>query len=217
MKKKPNFHPLSMLPTILMVLKGQLEFSKEQRINMKAVANKPYVLDDEIINRFLKLYGEQNEYIGIFLEQCERWKKQSPNRRQQEQIRQVENCNKELLGVNAEILSIISQCKDHTINKILEKDALELGCDVLGIIVDLTKEQKKIVKEIDRKAESLENTDNETFLVGMFDYMPRFKYLLDTLTHGEINKLAMRYEGFGFFAQLLGALAEGVHSGEIKP
>ena len=87
---------------------------------------------------------------------------------------------------------------------------------MLGITVDLTKEQKKIIKEIDRKAKSLENTDNETFLVGMFDYMSRFKYLLDTLTHEEINKLAIRYEGFGSFAQLLGALAEESHSREIK-
>lgn len=69
MKKKPNFHPLSMLPTILMVSKGQLESSKEQLINMKAVEDKPYVLDDEIINRSLKLYSEQNEDVGVFLEQ----------------------------------------------------------------------------------------------------------------------------------------------------
>lgn len=67
------------------------------------------------------------------------------------------------------------------------------------------------------KARSLENADNENFLVGMFDYMPRFKMLLDTLASEEIDKLSMRYEGFGSFAQLLSVLAEGIRSGEIKP
>lgn len=216
MKKEQKFHPLSMLPTILMVSEGQLESSKEQLIGMKAVEDKPHVLNDEIINRSLKLYNEQYEIIDAFLEQCRRWKEQSPNKEQLAQIHRVENCNKELLDVNTKILSLVDRFKDHTINKILEKSDLEFGCDLFGITVDLTKEQEKIVKEIDEKARSLENTDNETFLVGMFDYMPRFKILLDELTSEEINKLAMRYEGFGSFAQLLEALAEGIHSGEIK-
>lgn len=216
MKEKQKFHPFSMLPTILMISEGQLESSKEQLINMEAVKDKPHVLDDEIINRSLKLYNEQNEDVNAFLEQCRRWKEQSPNSRQLAQIQQVEDCNKKLLEINTQILSIIDRCKDHTINKILEKSDLELGCDLLGIVVDLTKEQEKIVKEIDKKATSLKDTDNETFLVGMIDYMPQFKSLLDALTSEEMNKLAMRYEGFGSFVQLLEALAKGIHSGEIK-
>jgi hypothetical protein len=217
MKEKPIFHPLSMLPTILMISEGQLESSKEQLINMKAVEDKPYVLDDEVINRSLKLYNEQNEIVDVFLEQCRRWKEQSPNSRQLAQIQQVEDCNKRVLEINAQILSIVDRCKDHTLNKILAKSDLEFGCDMLGITVNLTKEQEKIVKEIDKKAMSLKDADNATFLVGMIDYMPRFKSLMDALTQEERNKLAMRYEGFGSFARLLEALAEGLHSGEIKP
>lgn len=152
-----------------------------------------------------------------FLEQCRRWREQSPSDEQLAQIQRVEDCNKELLDVNTKILSLVDCFKDHTINKILAKSDCELACDMLGITVKLTKEQEKIVKEIDETAKSLENEDNETFLVGMFDYMPRFKILLDSLTSEEIDKLAMRYEGFGSFAQLLSALAEGIRSGEIKP
>ncbi len=216
MKKEQQYHPLSMLPTLLNISEGQLESSKEQLINMKAVDGKPHVLDDEIINRSLTLYTEQNEIIDAFLEQCRRWREQSPDKEQLLQIQQVENCNKELLELNTKILSLVDRYKDHTINKILEKSDCELACEMLGITVKLTEEQEKIVKEIDEKARSLENTDNETFLVGMFDYMPRFNVLLDALTSKEIDKLAMRYEGFGSFAQLLSALAEGIRSGEIK-
>lgn len=217
MNKQPNFHPLSMLPTILMISEGNLESSKKQLINMKAVEDKPHVLDDEIINRSLKLYNEQNEYIDIFLEQCRRWKGQSPNSEQLAQIQHVENCNKMLLELNTKILSIVNRCKDHTIDKVPAKSDLALGCDMLGIVVDLTKEQEIIVKEIDKQAMSLKDTDNATFLIGMYDYMPRFKLILDALAKEEVNNLVMRYEGFGSFVKLLGALAEGIHSGEIKP
>ena len=88
---------------------------------------------------------------------------------------------------------------------------------MLGITVNLTKEQEKIVKEIDKKAMSLKDADNDKFLVGMIDYMPQFKSLMDALTHEEMNKLALRYEGFGSFARLLEAVAEGLRSGELKP
>lgn len=211
--KEKIFHPLSMLPTILMISEGQLESSKEQLINMKAIEGKPHVLDDEIINRSLKLYTEQNEIVDVFLEQCRRWRDQSPNSRQLAQIQQVEDCNKHLLEVNEQILYIVDRCKDHTINKTLEKSDAELSCDILGITVDLTKEQEKIVKEINKKALSLKDMDNETFLVGMFDYMSQFKILLNALKPEEINKLTMRYEGFGSFVQLLETLAEGIRSG----
>ena len=211
--KEKIFHPLSMLPTILMISEGQLESSKEQLINMKAIEGKPHVLDDETINRSLKLYNEQNEIVDVFLEQCRRWRDQYPNSRQLAQIQQVEDCNKHLLEVNEQILYIVDRCKDHTINKILEKSDTELSCDILGITVDLTKEQEKIVKEINKKALSLKDMDNETFLVGMFDYMPQFKILLNALKPEEINKLNMRYEGFGSFVQLLETLAEGIRSG----
>lgn len=61
MKKEQQFHPLSMLPTLLTVSEGQLDSSREQLISMKAVEDKPHVLDDKIINRSLKLYNDQYE------------------------------------------------------------------------------------------------------------------------------------------------------------
>ena len=47
--------------------------------------------------------------------------------------------------------------------------------------------------------------------------MSQFKLILVALTQKELNKIAILYEGFCSFLQLLGALSEGIKSGEINP
>jgi hypothetical protein len=59
-KQQPIFHPLSMIATISAIVKGMLEASEEQFKNMTTVIDRSHVLDDEIINRSVNLYNEQN-------------------------------------------------------------------------------------------------------------------------------------------------------------
>ena len=63
-KQKPIFQPLVMIQTVLMIIKGMLESSEEQLINMKKV--RVGTLNNELINRSLKLYNGQNEDIEVF-------------------------------------------------------------------------------------------------------------------------------------------------------
>ena len=69
-KQQPTFHHISKALSILEITHGMLESSKDQLVNMENIKDKPYVLNDELINRSIKLYTSQNEDLDIFLQQC---------------------------------------------------------------------------------------------------------------------------------------------------
>ena len=135
--RKVNWQPLSMIPLFLKMVDGMLESAQEQLGNLQQAKHKPHVLDDEIIQRLLKLYPEQKEDIPYYLEQCQRWKNETTNPDQIKNIVIIENKLNELKQVNQQILSLVDYCKDRTINKILAKDDLELGLDFLTGKLDL--------------------------------------------------------------------------------
>jgi len=126
-KQQPTFHPISKALSILEITHGMLESSKEQLVNMENIKDKPYVLNDELNNRSIKLYTSQNEDLDIFLQQCVIWKNKELNELQQYQVTTIEENINSLLKINNQILSIVDACKESTINKILAKDDLELA------------------------------------------------------------------------------------------
>ena len=65
----PNFQPISKALYLLELTRGNLESSKEQFKNMQEVKNKPHILDDEMIDRSIRLYTAQNEHNNITLRQ----------------------------------------------------------------------------------------------------------------------------------------------------
>jgi hypothetical protein len=79
-------------------------------------------------------------------------------------------------------------------------------------------EQIKIAIEIDARVLKLErNRNNEVeILVKMYDYMPKFKELMDTSGPGVMDQLCTRFDGFYRYAKILENLAAGISSGEIE-
>jgi hypothetical protein len=68
-----NFPPLTMLPILSHAISGALDASKEQLINLLQAEKKPYVLDDDTVNRVIKSYTEQNKTILNEKELCTHW------------------------------------------------------------------------------------------------------------------------------------------------
>ncbi|WP_257148834.1 hypothetical protein [Bacillus thuringiensis] len=50
--------------------------AKEQYINLLEARNKPHVLDDATIQRTIRVYTEQLEFVWIFKEQLSKWIKE---------------------------------------------------------------------------------------------------------------------------------------------
>lgn len=131
MKQKAKIHDLDMLPVYLELSEGQFRSSFEELQNLEACQDRPYVLDDNIIQRIIKLHVEQKEYNKLTLEQCRQWRKQNPSPNQIEDIEIVEGFTKKLQEVNAKILHLANKYKQQTIGRLLEKDPIESALDFL--------------------------------------------------------------------------------------
>ena len=138
-KQQPTFHPVSKASSILEITHDMLESSREQLVNMEKVKDKPHVLNDELINRSIKLYTSQNVDLDIFLQQCAIWRGNELTELQQHQVTTIEENVNTLIKINNQILAIVNACKDSTIDRILAKDDLELAQGVLSGKITLPK------------------------------------------------------------------------------
>lgn len=138
-KQQPTFHPISKALSFLEITDGMLKSSQEQLVNMKNIKDKPHILNDELINRSVKLYTSQNEDLDLFLQQCSLWREKELTEIQQYQVTTIEENANTLIKINNQILDIVDKCKDSTIDKILAKDDLELALDALSGKITLPK------------------------------------------------------------------------------
>ena len=106
-------------------------------------------LSDDIMKRIHKLYTEQLEDIDIHQEQLTRWRRE--NRLTSEQDREIARLEQVLhkwREAATEILALHAEMKDHTIDKILEMDDVELGLEALRR-TGLASENIDIARHID--------------------------------------------------------------------
>lgn len=128
--QKPNWHPIRNLPRIADMIDGQFTEIKNQLKNLLEARESPYVLDDTTIDRLIKVFTEQQEYVPIFdgqLSKCQRGENLSIA--QQNEVDwlkgQVELWKKGLL----DILALAEELKMGTIEKVMGKSDLELGTE----------------------------------------------------------------------------------------
>ena len=98
---------------------------------MRQAKNKPYILDDQTIERCLKLYLKQNKDCDLFLQRCAVWKREKLTEKQIVQVQEIESIISTLVETNKKILSIANDCIDSNIDSILKKDDIELALDLL--------------------------------------------------------------------------------------
>jgi membrane-associated HD superfamily phosphohydrolase len=131
-KMEPNWQPISVLPTIAHIVDSVAESTEEQYKNFLKVQGKPYVLDDDMINRALKLYQKQFDDCVLYQEQLERWKKENLNTFQAKEIKRLAPKVNKTMELSQNIIDMVNQMKEQTINKILAMDDAELALAVLS-------------------------------------------------------------------------------------
>jgi len=127
--KKLKFQPITLIPLMLEISHEMLESSKEQLNNFLMAKNIPYAFNDQLINRSLKLYREQNHNTAIFLQQCDFWQKKPLNEIQLLQVEEIRISTTEIINNNNQILVLLQGFKDKTIDKLFKKDDMELALD----------------------------------------------------------------------------------------
>ena len=129
-KQQQNWHPISMLPMFATMISGQLEEAKNQYENLLQAEHKPYVLNDAIIERTIKVFKEQLDFICLYENQISKWHDEETLTTKIESdlsISQVQLA--ELNKVLTNILSLTNKLKSRTIEKVMGKSDFELGMD----------------------------------------------------------------------------------------
>jgi hypothetical protein len=131
-QEEPYWQPLSALPMIAQLIRETLNSTDEQYQTLREAEEKPYVLDDALIDRVIRLYTVQAEDVVLFEEQLTRWKKETLTPGQEQVIDQLQESLQQLRELEAKILSLAERLKEGTIDRILRKSDVELALDILS-------------------------------------------------------------------------------------
>ena len=127
----PNWQPISALPMVAFIVDEMLHEAQVQYKNLLETRDKPHVLDDHIVDRVLSVYATQLDDAALFHEQLSRWRNGKMSSDQRQEVERLTGQVGELRQVCQEILSLVAELREGTINRILEKSDLQLGIDIL--------------------------------------------------------------------------------------
>ena len=130
-QKTPNWQPVSALPMIPSPIDGMVSDTREQWETLQPARVKPHVLDSALVEHIERAYSEQLDTSALFLEQLSRWRQGPLSAEQSNEVTRLDGQVATLRANLTNILDLAAEVKDHTIDKILEKDDLALGLDVL--------------------------------------------------------------------------------------
>jgi len=130
-RETPHWQPIGALPMIASLIDGMVADTNAQWQTLQPARYKPHVLDSALVERIESAYSEQLDTSALFLEQLSRWRKEALSTEQSNEVTRLEGQVQTLRSNLTNILDLAGEVKDHTIDKILEKDDLALGLEVL--------------------------------------------------------------------------------------
>ena len=224
-----NWHPLSMLHTIAMLIDEELDGAEEQQATLLKAREWPHVLDDEIVHRLLTLFTDELEFIPIHREQLMRWRAASPPPAQRDEIERLTKQLDRLEVVLKEVLTLAKELEPGTIDAILRMEDGELGLalfegrmappDGEPLSEDLrVREAWAIAELLDARVEELEEEGihHLELLAEMAPQLPLFKRLMEIAGEDDFEELYEEFPGLYHLAELLERVAAGIQSGDIK-
>lgn len=127
MKRKPIERPIEYLDVFETALNGDLSSASNQYEILLPVKDKPSILNDEIIERIIRLHEEKNEFIDNYERQFELWRKEKLTFAQSEALENLERKLPQLKRVNNKILELAHQIRPYTIEKIIKMSPEKLA------------------------------------------------------------------------------------------
>lgn len=131
-KEKPNWQPLSMLPTITSIIDGEVENFEELYGNLCQAKEQPYVLDNMTLDRAIENHRMCLEEAWVYDEQLVRWKKEELTDEQNREIERLTEKMKKYRKLCEQIIALSEEIKKGSIDSILDMDDMELAMAVLS-------------------------------------------------------------------------------------
>ena len=129
--EKPNWQPLSMLPTIASIIDEEIDNFEDLYKNLGEARKKPHVMDDMIIDRAINNHRKYLEGAWVYDEQLSRWKKEKLTGEQYREIQRLAGQMIKYRKMCEEIIAVSEEIKKGTINRILEMSDEEVAIAVL--------------------------------------------------------------------------------------
>ncbi len=113
------------------MIDGMLENAQEQYQTLVEARPKPHVLDDHTVGRIVEVYTAQRDDLWLWDEQLRRWGDESLNRLRRREVERLQGQMTALHKVVDDILALADEPAAGTIEKMLAKDDMEVGLEML--------------------------------------------------------------------------------------
>ena len=122
-----NWQPISQMLLVANMIDTSLNETREHLGTLSKAKDRPHVLDDATINRVKRVHAEQMDYVEIYAQQIGRWRKEKPSAAQARELDRMDNQNRQLRAVTADVLALAGELRNGAIERVLGMSDLELG------------------------------------------------------------------------------------------
>jgi hypothetical protein len=119
------------MPLIAGLIDGALADTRGHVQTLTKARAQPHVLDDATIDRVERVHNEQLKFVGIYRQQIRRWRTEKPTPDQKRELDRMDQQNRRLRTVTADVLALAGELRSGTIDRVTEMSDLELGLQAL--------------------------------------------------------------------------------------
>jgi hypothetical protein len=128
---KPQYRPLSFLPTLATHIDDMLSHHQEQYATLLEAKDRPHVLDDYTVQRVIKAYSTARQDLPLFDEQLRRWGAEKVTTAQRQEIIRLKGQMAKLHEVIDDVLKLANRLAQGTIEQQLAKSDERIGLEYL--------------------------------------------------------------------------------------
>jgi len=130
-QQTPQWQPSGRVFLVGTMIDGMLENAQEQYQTLVEARSKPHVLDDHTVGRLVEVYTAQRDDLWLWDEQLRWWGAESLNRLRRREVERLQGQMIALHKVVDDILALADELAAGTIEKVLAKDDMEVGLEML--------------------------------------------------------------------------------------
>lgn len=131
MNKFSKKSPITKFASLHTNLEGLLDAGNELLKSLEVAKSKPHVLDDAIVANIKRVYTDQQKEIKKYENVLTQWLKEKQTEQQKKQLKAFKSTLQAVINMNKQVFFLIDFFEEHTIEKILMKEDLQLGMDLL--------------------------------------------------------------------------------------
>jgi hypothetical protein len=126
-----NWQAIREMPLIASMIDGALDDTREHMRTLAEARTRPHVLDDTTIDRVEQVHTEQLEFVDIYAQQISRWRTEKPSAGQTRELDRMDDQNQQLRTVTEAVLTLATELRKGTIDRIMGMSDIELGLQAL--------------------------------------------------------------------------------------